>query len=384
VERLEATEDGLVEVSGRWFGVRGRRFVRPALTLTLGDAPQQRWLADLAHKPWAALDGEPWMAAFPVDVELADATAIELTVAPDIEIMLRAPEGATGTAAAGPVAAHARSPVAKQDARGRRPSARAQDLERLTTRLASAQAALERERERRAAVDQALEEQRTEGRRIAAELGRVRAELDLASTVQRENEAVSAELDSTRRQLRAAERRYEELSAEHDRALEAQARVEAELRERSGALESARDALEQERAAGAERLRSAEASAERLRATEARAGRQRATEARATEQPQTSVSQRRSATVSETNDRSDDPEPTREEPRRRERRAERDLGYDRGNDVRPRPVAAHRGERPVNPALRSRPNWVWRVLALLVIVAVVVAVWIVLHSTILH
>jgi hypothetical protein len=364
VERLAATEDGMVEVSGRWFGVRGRRFVRPTLTLTLGDGPQRRWLADLAHKPWAALDGEPWLAAFPVDVELASASAIELSVAPDIEIMLRAPEGATGSAAAGPVAAHARSPVAKQDARGRRPSARAQDLERLTTRLSSAQAALERERERRAAVDEALEEQRAEGRRLAAELGRVRAELDLAGTVQRENETVSAELDSTRRQLRAAERRYEELAAEHDRALEVQARVEDELRERSGALESARDALEQEQAAGAERLRAAEA--------------------RAAGQSQTSAPTRRTAAVSETDDRSGDSEPTHEEPRRRGRRPERDPGYERGLDVRPRPVAAPRTERPVNPALRSRPNWVWRMLALLVIIAVVVAVWLVLHSTILH
>jgi hypothetical protein len=54
------------------------------------------------------------------------------------------------------------------------------------------------------------------------------------------------------------------------------------------------------------------------------------------------------------------------------------------HDVRARPVAPHRADRPVNPALRPRPNWVWRVLALLVIVAVAVAVWVVLHSTILH
>jgi hypothetical protein len=377
VERLAATEDGLVEVAGRWFGVRGRRFVRPALTLTLGDGPERRWLADLAHKPWDALDGEPWLAAFPIDVELAEASAIELSVAPDIEIMLRAPEGATGSAAAGPVAAHARSPVAKQDARGRRPSARAQDLDRLTTRLSSAQAALERERERRAAVDEALEAQRAEGRRLAAELGRVRAELDLASTVQRENEAVSAELDSTRRQLRAAERRYEELTAEHDRALQVQARVEAELRERSGALESARDGLEQERAISAERLRGAEARA-------AGAERLRGAEARAADKPQTSAPPRRTSAVSEPDDRAEDPDPAREEPRRRERRPERDPAYDRELDIRPRPVAPHRTERPVNPALRSRPNWVWRVLALLVIIAVVVAVWLVLHSTILH
>jgi hypothetical protein len=340
VERLAATEAGQVEVFGRWFGVRGRRFVRPTLTLTPADGgPPRRWLADLAHKPWAAQDGEPWMSAFPVDVELDSASAIELSVAPDIEIMLRAPEGATGAAAASPVAAQARSPIAKQDPRGRRPSARAQDLERLSTRLSAAQAALERERERRTAVDEALEEQRAESRRLSAELGRARAELDLASTVQRESEAMSAELDSTRRQLRAAERRYEELVAEHDRATQVHARVEGELRERSGALESARDALEHERTRTAERLRTAEAGA--------------------AAPPQ--------VPAGPPEDRSDDSE---REPTR--------------HDVRPRPVAPHRVDRPVNPALQSRPNWGWRVLALLVIVAVVVAVWVVLHSTILH
>lgn len=339
MDRLAATEDGRVEVSGRWFGVRGRRFVRPTLTLTLGeDGPPQRWLADLEHKPWAALDGEPWTAAFPVDVELASASSIELSVAPDIEIMLRAPEGATGSSAASPVAAQARSPMAKQDTRGsRRPSARAQDVERLSTRLSSAQAALERERERRAGVDEALEEQRAESRRLSAELARARAELDLAHTLQRESEAMSAELDATRRQLRAAERRLEELAAEQDRATQVHASVAAELRERSGALESARDALEQERTRSAERVRSAQA--------------------RAAAPPQ----------MPPAPDRLDEPE---REPTR--------------HDVRPRPVTPYRVDRPVNPALQSRPNWGWRVLALLVMIAVVVAVWIVLHSTILH
>ncbi len=343
MERLAATENGRVEVSGRWFGVRGRRFVRPTLTLTLGDGGPRRWLAELEHKPWAAQDGEPWMAAFPVDVDLAGASAVELSVAPDIEIMLRAPEGATGAAAAGPVAAQARSPMAKQDAQGRRPSARAQDLERLSTRLAAAQAALERERERRTGVDQALEQQRADSRRLSAELGRARAELDLAHTVQRESEAMSAELDSTRRQLRAAERRYEELVAEHDRATQVHARVESELRERSGALESARDALEQERT--------------------------RSAEARTATPPPPAAGSGSAA---------DDPEPTRDEPRRRDRREEADY------EVRPRPVAPPRTERPVNPALQSRPNWIERALALLVIIGVVVAVWLVLHSTILH
>lgn len=347
MERLAATEDGRVEVSGQWFGVRGRRFVRPALTLTPADGgPPKRWLADLEHKPWAAQDGERWIAAFPVDVKLDSASAIELSVAPDIEIMLRAPEGAIGAAGESSVAPQSRSPVAKQDPHRRRPSARAQDVERLTTRLSAAQAALERERDRRAGIDQALEEQRAESRRLSAELGRARAELGLARTVQREVEAMSAELDVTRRQLRDAERRYEELAAEHDRVTQVHASVATELRERSGALESARDALEQERTRSAERLRSAEAR----RAPPPLVG----------------------------------PAPAAASPPAEVRFDEAGRAPATRHDVRPRPAAPHRVERPVNPALQSRPNWGWRVLALLMMIAVVVAVWIVLHSTILH
>jgi hypothetical protein len=355
VERLEAAEDGKVVVSGRWFGVRGHRFVRPTLTLTLGDGgPERRWLAALEHKPWAAQDGEPWMAAFPVDVELASASAIELSVAPDIEIALRPPEGAAGSPRESAVAARARSPLAKQDARGRRPSARAQDLERLSTRLSSAESALERERDRRASVESTLEEQRAESRKLSAELGRARAELDLARTVQREAEAMSAELDSARRELRAAGLRYEQLAQEHDRVIDAHARVESDLRERSGALESARDALEQERERGSEALSQQQA----LPATH----------------------------ISGLDDRGelDELEPAPAQPRRRERAPEHSHGSERGHEVRARAGASQRIERPLNPALQSRPNWAWRGLALLVIAAVAVAVWLVLHSTILH
>jgi hypothetical protein len=306
VERLAATEDGRVEIVGRWFGVRGRRFMRPALTLTLSeDGPDRRWLAELEHKPWEAQDGEPWTAVFPVDIALDSASAIELAVAPDIEITVRPPADAAGLTDARSIAAQARSPMAKQNAPGRRPSARAQDLERLTGRLASAEAALERERGRRAEIDQALEEQRAESRRLSAELGRVRAELDLAQTVAREGDAVSEELEGTRRELRALERSHAQLVTEHDREVEAHARLEAALRERSGALESARDALEQQRS----------------RAAEARVA----------------------------------------------------------PSAPPRRI-----ERAIPLELQARPNWAGRVLALLVIIAVVVAVWIVLHSTVLH
>ena len=89
LERFERA-DGRLELSGRWFGVRGMRFVRPTITLGLGDGSASRLLADLEHKPWAPEDGERWEAAFPCaeDVAVLDA---ELAVAPGIAIPLPAP-----------------------------------------------------------------------------------------------------------------------------------------------------------------------------------------------------------------------------------------------------------------------------------------------------
>src|SRR4051794_14498273 len=64
VERFELAGNACLELRGRWFGVRGRRFMRPALT-ALADGREQRILAVLDHKPWDAEDGETWLAAFP-------------------------------------------------------------------------------------------------------------------------------------------------------------------------------------------------------------------------------------------------------------------------------------------------------------------------------
>ncbi len=89
LERLAFDDQRRLVVSGRWFGVRGRRFVRPTLTLTMrADGAEQRALADLEHKPWAADEGDPWLAAFPLDAELKDAAQLELAVAPDIAVEL--------------------------------------------------------------------------------------------------------------------------------------------------------------------------------------------------------------------------------------------------------------------------------------------------------
>lgn len=91
LEQFEVVGGDRCVVRGRWFGVRGWRFMRPALVLTVDGQPT-RLLADLADKPWAAEDGRQWMAAFPLALKRGRILAAELTVAPDLTIPLPAPK----------------------------------------------------------------------------------------------------------------------------------------------------------------------------------------------------------------------------------------------------------------------------------------------------
>src|ERR687895_154839 len=75
-EPATAPAGGSFEVTGRWYGIRGRRFLRPTLDVEVDGAPR-RMLAVLEHKPWAADDGEEWVAAFdwtgePVELAVAE------------------------------------------------------------------------------------------------------------------------------------------------------------------------------------------------------------------------------------------------------------------------------------------------------------------------
>ncbi len=90
LEQLEAHDDGRLAMRGRWYGVRGRRFVRPTLMLRTA-AGRIRLLADLEHKPWPAEEAEPWVAAFPWDLAAESVSDLELSVAPDIAVSLPAP-----------------------------------------------------------------------------------------------------------------------------------------------------------------------------------------------------------------------------------------------------------------------------------------------------
>jgi hypothetical protein len=363
---------GRVRVVGRWFGVRGRRFVRPALILTGDDGAERRLLAELDDKPWAAAEGESWRATFVAASPdaLKRATRVELSVAPDVNVELRAggatTEGliaATGRAAhpeplpdtpapsdvQGP-AASARTdvpgPVPERYSRARgapptggqapqhppispasaprpRPAqSRAADLERLAARLRAAESALERERQSREEAERSLEREQSEARRLAAELARVEAELELARTAERAAADTAAELDSARRESHALRARHETLRSDYDRLLHAHAELKDRLAKRAAALEAAREDL-----AGARRAREEEAES---RAAAAAGG---------------------------------------------------------GHRPPVLPGAAHnppppRTDRPLNPSLRQN-GWV-RLLVVLVLAGVLLAVYLVLHSTILH
>lgn len=90
VDRFERDDEAGLELHGRWFGIRGRRFVRPTLTFRI-DGARHRLLADLADKPWPAREGEDWFAVFSPLPAGTEAQEIELSVAPDIVIPLSAP-----------------------------------------------------------------------------------------------------------------------------------------------------------------------------------------------------------------------------------------------------------------------------------------------------
>jgi len=245
---MAASTPGRLEVRGRWYGVRGRRFVRPTLLLTrASDGTEVRVLAELDQKPWEARDGEPWVAEFATDVQPDEASAIELSVAPDITVPL------TGARAAPTITVPvtgARAAPTRAGSRRARPSesdrAR-QELERTRARAAAAAETLEQERKRRQALEEALESERAESRRVRIELGRLRAELELAQAGRAESVESAAELDRVQRELYAARQQLERTTRERDVAAQAHAETKTALHEQTGALESAREALDRER-----------------------------------------------------------------------------------------------------------------------------------------
>jgi hypothetical protein len=222
LERLELTAADRLELSGRWYGVRGRRFVRPTLTLR-ADGAQHRALADLQHKPWGAEDGESWLAAFPLDLhgDGAQLGDLELAVAPDIAIPLPAPGG--------------------------KPS---EGGDRESPRIATRGASVASNGGVRAGTEElrlALEAERDQTRRLRVELERAEAaKVQEAAALARRDAALSkledvtAERDAASEGREEALREREEAIAERDAAL--QGREDA-IAERDTALRGREDAI---------------------------------------------------------------------------------------------------------------------------------------------
>src|SRR5688572_28540575 len=98
LERFERTAEDRIEISGRSYGLRGRRFVRPVLNLNAGGS-RRRAIALLEHKPWAAEDGQVWLAAFRWPDGTGDVSGAELEVGPGLLVELPAMGGEAGAAA---------------------------------------------------------------------------------------------------------------------------------------------------------------------------------------------------------------------------------------------------------------------------------------------
>ena len=231
LERFEWTADERIEVEGRWLGVRGRRFMRPTLTLRGGD-DERRVLAVLDHKPWDPGD-ERWLAAFTLDTT-SEFDEAELAVAPGVEVLLPAPRSAAAPKARrrrpkryAARAAAAPETTAPVDERAERVllEAELEDVRRqleaaLSERdaLAAARDALLGERERDEDVAADLDRLRAEHERVVEERGALVAARD-ALTKERDD-ALHAR-DEVRRELDDAKRTREHAIAARDEAIEA-------------------------------------------------------------------------------------------------------------------------------------------------------------------
>jgi hypothetical protein len=181
--------DGRLVVAGRWYGVTGRRFMRPVLQAD----GQRRLIALLDHKPWSAEEGAQWLAAFPDDGYVG---ASRLQVAPDIAVELPAAGPEAGDGKPRP-ARLARTPIRRSTLEAE--PASAEELPAAAPRRAGHEAQdahrtaeIEAERDAALAEIEAIRHKQDEARAAA---DRLRAELDQA---RREAERLRGELDHTR------------------------------------------------------------------------------------------------------------------------------------------------------------------------------------------
>ncbi|HEX9482691.1 MAG TPA: hypothetical protein VF927_11370 [Solirubrobacteraceae bacterium] len=245
VERFELSGDSSLEVRGRWFGVRGRRFMRPALT-AVTDGREQRMLAVLDHKPWVAEEGEPWRAVFPCESDPGAMDRAELTVAPDVTVPLPSPSRQVRGRRERPAASRTRKTSAAKTTRAAEDGDAASDLKALEEDRDRLRVAHDRvSRQLDAAVAKHDEEIEAEvERRIAnlrVEVERERAGAGLAARMARERDQARAARDEAAKERDEAAGERDEAREQRDTAHQQRNRMLAERDSaRSRVLEATR------------------------------------------------------------------------------------------------------------------------------------------------
>jgi hypothetical protein len=231
VERFAWSDGGRLEVVGRWYGIRGRRFLRPTLDVEVDGSPR-RMLALLEHKPWAADDGDEWVAAFEWSGEPVDLPGAELAVGPELAVELPPPSGAPAR----------KTRPGRQE--GQRFEARPPRAQALEAELATARAETEELRDRLAAETRAREEDAAALAAAAAERDAAAAGRD-AVTAQRdaalaERDAAIAARDAAQAERDAAVAQAANAASEREKAVRERAAVEHELAATAQARDKAR------------------------------------------------------------------------------------------------------------------------------------------------
>ena len=255
VERFEWTAPGRLEVVGRWFGLRGQRFLRPTLDVEV-DGESRRLLALLEHKPWVAAEGGQWVAVFAWQGDPVDFTDAELAVGPDLAVELP------------PLGMPAAAAKRKAERVAERREAAPPRVQRLKNELTAAHAQVDRlttdlDRERAARttdsmdMDGRLTAERQAVRNLSGELRNAREQLSAAeSTAARQLQQLrqlERELDAARSARQSALENAEKLMREVETARRRQAAAE---HEREAAIR-ARDRARLERNAWLSRARAA-------------------------------------------------------------------------------------------------------------------------------
>ncbi len=239
IDRFEWTGSDRIELVGTWTGLRARRFVRPTLVLVV-EGEAKRLLAVLDHKPWAADDGDEWIAVFPWDGDPVKVDAAELHLGAGLDLDLPAPRMRPGKprrfkqrVVSGELAA--RGAAAEAAATVREPPPAPDPAEQLRRELDVVRSARDHANLKRDEANASRDEAITVRNRAVA------AREDALAARQRALEACDKAVQSRKE----AERERDHAFAERDRALRDRDQAQ---RERDQAF-ATRDAADAERAA---------------------------------------------------------------------------------------------------------------------------------------